>query len=344
MRLMSISSTYILSSIIVLIGVGLFSSFPVALAAGNQISLEDLGILQLAAHDFFNVDRGDRINANTATDFENGVLDLSTLFIDMKTGIPFSKETVAIGGEPRNRENIILFSVAIELGTDYKNYIDNDGFSIEQARQLVLNDYHSRLNVAYLNAFGESVPESIYGCVRPTENLALRTVHDFIPENILIDGNLVPTLSFLPPFNNGPLTSTQLAQPTSMLDGMFDMAFTEEINIHIPPSTNIIIPSLLEADQSFGTQFNTFFTFDFFLNELKDGSYDSNEQVMKQIRSLFAKGYGKGCTVGGEILPLDSIALILAGVQSSYWLIPLVLSILGSAVFVASKYDKLSLK
>jgi hypothetical protein len=332
------SSMYILSSIFVIMAIGLFSSFPVAQAAGNQISLEDLGILQLAAHDLFNVDRGDRINANTATDFENGLLDLSTLFIDMKTGIPFSKDTVAIGGEPRNRENIILFSVATEFGTDYKNYIDNDGFSKEQARLLVLNDYHSRLNIAFLNAFGETVPEPGYGCATKTENLAFRTVHDFLPENILINGNPEPTLSFLPPFNNGPLTSAQLAQLTSMLDGMFDTAFTEEILIHIPPSTVISIPSLLEADQSFGTQFNTFFTFDFFLNELKDGSYDSNEQVMKSIRNLFAKGYGKGCTVGGEILSVNTSSLLLAGIQTNLtWVISLVTIVTVIGIFVSRK-------
>jgi hypothetical protein len=338
---MNKSSICILSTIFVITVLGLFSSFPIALAAGNQISLEDLGMLQLAAHDFFNVDRGDRINAYTATDFENGKLDLSTLFIDMTTGTPFTKETVAIGGEPRNRENIILFSVATDLGTDYKNYIDNDGMSEAQARQLVLDDYHSRLNIAFLNAFGQIAPGPAYGCATMTENVALRTVHDFLPETILIDGNPIPTLSFLPPFSGGPLTPAQLAQPTSMLDGLFDTAFTEEIIINIPPNTVISIPSLLEADQTFGDQFNTDFSFDFFLTELADGSYDPGEYTMEHIKNLFAKGFGGGCYVGGESLPIDSITLMVGAVQSSVWLIPVVLSILGIAILVSSKSEKL---
>lgn len=333
---------YCLFGIFALIISGVFSNLPLAQASGNQISLEDLGMLQLAAHDFFNVDRGDRVNAYTATDFENGRLDLSTLFIDMTTGVPFSKDIVAIGGEPRNRENIILFSVATQLGTDYKNYIDNDGFSEEVALQLVLDDYHGKLNLAFLHAFGQSAPGPSYGCVTMTENLALRTVHDFLPETILIDGNPVPTLSFLPPFSGGPLTTVQLAQQTSMLDGFFDDAFTEEIIINIPPSTVISIPSLLEADQTFGDQFDTEFSFDFFLAELADGSYDSGEHSLQYIKNLFAKGYGDGCYVGGKIIQIDHTSLMVAGAQSLVWLAPVVLSILGIAIIVSSKSEKLS--
>ena len=341
---MNKASFYLLCSISGIMVFGLFSNIPAVSAAGNQISLEDLGVLQLAAHDFFNVDRGDRINANTATDFENGRLDLSTLFIDMTTRTPFPKEIVAIGGEPRNRENIILFSVATDLGTDYKNYIDNDGMSEAQARQLVLDDYHTRLNLAYSHAFGQTAPGGTYGCATMTENLALRTVHDFLPETILIDGNPVSTLSFIPPFNDGPLTPAQLAQPTSMLDGSFDLAFTQPILINIPPSTVISIPSLLEADQTFGDQFNTDFSFDFFLTELIDGSYDPGEHSMEYIKDLFAKGYGGGCFVGGKVLSIDSAVLMVGVAQSSTWIIPVALSILGIGMFVFSRYENLSLE
>ncbi len=41
--------------------------------------------------------------------------------------------------------------------------------------------------------------------------------------------------------------------------------------------------------------------------------------------------------VGGENLPIDSTALILAGAQSFSWMIPVVLSVLGIGLFVVSR-------
>jgi len=41
--------------------------------------------------------------------------------------------------------------------------------------------------------------------------------------------------------------------------------------------------------------------------------------------------------VGGEFLPIDSTALILAGAQSFSWMIPVVLSVLGIGLFVVSR-------
>ena len=180
-------SKYSVLSITVLILFSSSANFPSAEAAGNQITLGELGVLQLAAHDLFNVDRGDGINANTATDFENGKLDLSSLFIDMTDGTPFGLSDVALGGEPRNRENILLFSVASDIGQNYVDDILINGLSEQDARQNALNDYHTRFNSAYLSAFGESVPNPIDGCVTMTENLAFRTVHDFLPGHIRLD-------------------------------------------------------------------------------------------------------------------------------------------------------------
>ena len=352
-----ISRYFLFSSALALISIGGFSVFPSADAIGNQVTLEELGVLQLAAHDLFNVDRGDGVNANTATDFENGKLDLSTLFIDMTSGIPFSLSDIAKGGEPRNRENILLFSVASVIG---QNYVDdiNGGATPLEARQTALNDYHTQFNAAYLSAFGESIPSSQYGCVTMTENLAFRTVHDFLPGMIrmdtaadfgvidvnddefltIFDPTLPPPtgLGFTPPFDNaaqnanghtGPLTF-ELDQLSSDLNGDFDPEFNA-INIFIPPSTNIIV-DLEAADQSFGVQFGTDFSFDFFMNEIAStGSYESNYEVMNHIRNLIAKGYGQGCYVGGQMLPIEASSLILAGAQSTTWLIPVVLSAVG---------------
>jgi len=41
--------------------------------------------------------------------------------------------------------------------------------------------------------------------------------------------------------------------------------------------------------------------------------------------------------VGGEFLPIDSTALILAGAQTFSWMIPVVLSVLGIGLFVVSR-------
>ena len=359
---------------------GSFSSLPVAHAVGNQVTLEDLGVLQLAAHDLFNVDRGDGSSAAVATDFENGKLDLSTLFIDMKSPTleSFSNADIAKGGEPRNRENIILFSVASDIGQTYVDNILINGLSEPAARQIALDNYHMRFNEAYMNAFGESVPNPSKGCVTMTENLAFRTVHDFLPGHIrldtfpavppvpytpvidtnddlfltIFDPTLVPPLGlgFTPPFNDpsmnanghtGPLLFFELDQPTSELDGLFDIEFLN-INIFIPPSTFIEV-DLEAVDHSFGVQFNIdkyslpSDSFQHFLNELLDGSYDPNEDVMNEIRNLISKGYGNGCFVGGEIIPIDATSLILAGAKSFSWMIPLVLSGIGIGLFVVSR-------
>jgi len=323
---------------------GSFSSLPVAHALGNQITLEELGVLQLAAHDLFNVNRV------TEIDIENGKLDLSTLFTDMTNGMPFSLTDVAVGGEPRNRENILLFSIASDIGQNYVDDIMINGLTEQVARQNALNDYHARFNSAYLSAFGESVPNPINGCVTMTENLAFRTVHDFLPGEIFIDSNndmsldtLVLTLDFTPPFDDpgdnpfghtGPLTPVELLQLGSDLNGDFDTQFNN-IVIFIPPSTTIIV-DLEAADHSFGVQFLTDFSFQHFLDELVDGSYDPNEDVMNEIRHLIAKGYG-GCIVGGEIIPIETTALLLAGAQTFSWIIPVALSVLGIGLFVVSR-------
>jgi len=251
----------------------------------KRISLKDLGVLQLAAHDLFNVDRGDRMDAGTATDFENGELDLSTLFVDTTTGSsPFDIDTIKIGGEIRNRENIMLFSVASHLGEKYAGFIE-DGDSIDDAKEKTIMKYHKMLKKTYEKTFDEKFPEKRDGDVTFTENLAFRTVHDFLPGEILLDGISTPVLS-IPPLT--PLTKAELKQPSSPLDGTFDCEF-RHIEISHPGGPTIIV-DLLEADSSFADQFDTKFSFEFFLEELEDGEYDKKDKVMKQIRKLIGKG------------------------------------------------------
>ncbi len=44
--------------------------------------------------------------------------------------------------------------------------------------------------------------------------------------------------------------------------------------------------------------------------------------------------------VGGELLPIETTSLLLAGVQSFSWMIPVVLSVLGIGLFVVSRKSK----
>jgi len=239
--------------------------------SATSVTLKDLGVLQLAAHDLFLVDRTLEI------DHENGKLDLSTL-------LDHGDENITIGGEPRNRENIMLFTVASEFGEKYLKLLDKK--SPEDAKKDIIKKYHKQIKQSYKRAFGESLPEAMEGKVTFTENLALRTIHDLLPGNITVNKTVTPVLDVS--LHGKTLSKSELRQPSSKLDGQFDSEF-RNIRIVIPPNIDITI-DLLERDSSFAQQFETDFTFEHFLGEISDGSYDKEDQVMQQIRNLFAKG------------------------------------------------------
>ena len=252
-----------------------------ALDYKKHVTSEDLGILQLAAHDLFNVNRMSEIN------FENGKLDLSTLFVDtVNEDTPFDEDTIANGGEPRNRENIMLFTVASELGSTYVQLLADVGET--DAKQMVLELYHERLAASYQRTFDEPFPESAPGDATHQENLALRTIHDFLPGKIKFENRWISTLD---PFLNGKtLDEKELKQKSSKLDGKFDEEFLN-IMICFPPDFMICIDvNLLEADRSFGSQFGVAESFDDLLEELEDGLYDEDDRATFHIRNLMAKG------------------------------------------------------
>ena len=238
-----------------------------------RVTLEDLGVLQLVAHDLFNVNRGLEV------DFENGKLDLSTLF-------DHGDENIAIGGEFRNRENIMLFTVASEFGEIYLDFLDQKGINAKKARTMTIELYHQKIQQVYEQTFGESFPSPQEGVATMTENLALRTVHDLIPGKIKVDGKMTPVLDSS--LIGKKLSDSELMQLSSQLNGKLDHEL-RHIDIVID-GVVVLVVDLLEADISFGDQFSTDFSFEFFLDELKDGHYDSDEEVMDQIRNLIAKG------------------------------------------------------
>jgi len=255
----------------------------------KHITSEDLGVLQLAAHDLFNVNRCIGQPTCVVEDHENGLLDLSTLFEDTVLGGDFDDATIAIGGEPRNRENIMLFTVASELGEIYVDLRSNN-VPEDDAKNMVVQIYHEKLADTYQKTFAEEFPPRDDSSTSQTDldqqNLAFRTIHDFLPGKIKFNNKFVSTLD--PSLIEETLDKKELKQKSSKLDGKFDDEF-RNIKICIPNGPCIIV-DLLEADRSFGFQFGTEDSFDSFLEELEDGLYDEDDRVMIHIRTLIGKG------------------------------------------------------
>ncbi len=284
----SVISLMAVSSLVVL---GVFIAFTLEANAEpphKRVTLRDLGVAQLAAHDFFNVDRGNRTDADTATEREDGKLNLTTLFMDTITGEKFTDAEIALGGELRNRENIMLFTVASEYGERYLEL--KEEMSAKKAQKQVIKEFNAEIKEVYERMLDEPYPDKIKGKTEATatENLALRILHVLLPGKIMVDGKMVSTLD--PDLRGIKLTDEELEQLSKKLDGKFDQAFLNIVICFFNPPMCLDPISLLEADQSFGDQFDTEFTFDHFLDEVKDGSFDSDEDVTEQIRNLFAKG------------------------------------------------------
>jgi len=101
----------------------------------NTTKIINLGYLQLAAHDFFDMNRG------LETDNENGKLDLSTVLfnpvagqcnfkksLNMEEGcILYNAETIANGGEIRSVENIMISTASAEVGEIYLKFVEYYG-------------------------------------------------------------------------------------------------------------------------------------------------------------------------------------------------------------------------
>ncbi len=248
--------------------------FAFAAVAPIRLSYGDMGVLQLAAHDLFRVDRSLEVN------LENGKLDLSTIF-------DHGAENIAKGGEIRNSENIMVFTVAKRFADEYTRLVARK-VPPQQARALVISVYKAELQMAYSRLIpGEAVPTPKAGEVTMTEDLAFRIIHDLIPGTLRISGRNVAV--FDPSLKGIVLSKTDLRNLGATLNGQFDPELLN-IVVTIPPSTVFNI-NLLELDTTFATQFETDFTFESFLAEAADGRLNTNENVTKNIRSLFAKAF-----------------------------------------------------
>src|SRR2546425_7027854 len=241
---------------------------------GDRITLEDLGVLQLVSHDLYNTNR------QTGVDNEDVKLNLSTV-------LDYGQENIANGGEPRNSENILVHTVAVQLGETYLQFL-SQGKTPEEARDLTVQIYLAKVKSSYSNTFNEAFPQADPNAEDEsstlTGDLALRTVHSFLPGQIMVNGTSVPVLD--PSLHGMTLSDADMLQLSKPLDGTYDPAF-RHIIIFVPPN-NLFTIDLLQKDSSFAQQFHTEFTLEHFLDEIRDGKFDATDDVMKVIRDDIA--------------------------------------------------------
>ena len=260
---------------------------------GRTTSLEALGILQVAAHDLYHFDRC-MDDIGCATENEDGKLNLSTLFeIKIADCTAFTGEctrfnNVAIrnGGEPRNSDSILIFTVASELGEKYLELRDKHGEEI--AYEKILEIYHKKVKIAFQQTFNQPFPDPQPGILDNNHNLALRSGHDFLPGIVKFNGEQV-SIIFIPAGEK--FSKSELKQRSSPLDGQFDDLWNGCFPPILTTSCTIGTIPLLFFDQTFGFDHTDGeFTFDEFMVETSDGRYDSHEEVTKLIIEQFAIG------------------------------------------------------
>jgi len=268
----------------------------------HTTDLIHLGYLQLAAHDFFNMDR------EKEKDSENGLLDLSTVLFEPKAGkCDFEKSLqhrascalyddsdIANGGEIRSVENIMISTASAEVGEKYLELVEEYGE--QKAYEETLTFYHEQIKKAYEESFHLEFPEPQEGEVTNLHNLALRAGHDFLPAEIKFNGELTSIFAILP--LEEKLSKQEKRQQSSPVDGVFDIEFTGINFCPVFPFFCIEV-DLLAADRSFGEDFAEEFddgskleagTFDEFMSQLEDGHFDKADRVSELLDQLFSRG------------------------------------------------------
>ncbi len=260
----------------------------------NTTKIIHLGYLQLAAHDFFDMNR------DKEKDNENGKLDLSTVLFNPKAGkCDFEKSlkhkascalyddsVIANGGEIRSVENIMISTASAEVGEKYLQLVEEYGE--KKAYEKTVTFYHEQIKKAYEESFDLDFPQPQDGEVTNLHNLAIRTGHDFLPAEIKFNGVLT-SLFVIDPLGD-KLSEKEKKQPSSPVDGVFDEEFTG-IDFCPIPDIFCIQVDLLEADQSFGEQFGLGAdTFDELMAELEDGEFDKTDKVSILLDEAFAIG------------------------------------------------------
>jgi len=289
----------------------------------NTTKIIHLGFLQLAAHDFFNMNRcldpepEDKLEYPfdnftfkpdcEVIDSENGKLDLSTVLFnpkgetcDFKKSLNpneedcdlYSPEEIANGGELRSVENIMISTAGALVGEKYLKLVDKHGE--EKAYKKTLKYYHKQLKKAYEESFHLKFPKPKAGEVTNLHNLAVRAGHDFLPATIKFNGMPGTSIFMIDPLGE-KLSKKEKRQQSSPVDGKFDIEFTG-INFCPIPDIFCIEVDLLVADQSFGKQFGLMppdmdeDTFDDLMDELKDGEFNKKDKVSILLKEAFSRG------------------------------------------------------
>jgi len=263
----------------------------------NTTKIIHLGYLQLAAHDFFDMNR------DKEKDNENGKLDLSTVLFNPKAGkCDFEKSLkhrascalyddsdIANGGEKRSIENIMISTAGAEVGEKYLQLVEEYGE--KKAYGKIIEFYHEQIKKAYEESFDLDFPKPAKGEVTNLHNLALRTGHDFLPAEIKFNGELTSIFDINP--LGEKLSEKEKRQQSSPVDGLFDEEFLE---IEFCPAPGFcIIVNLLDADRSFGTHFGFDdgtdpLRFDDFMEELEDGKFDTTDEISILLEEAFSRG------------------------------------------------------
>lgn len=82
----------------------------------------------------------------------------------------------------------MLFTVASEFGQIYLDFLV--AFDEDVAKEKTVKVFHQRLHETYERTFDESFPSPKEGDVTIAENLALRTIHNFLPGHIKVVGKM----------------------------------------------------------------------------------------------------------------------------------------------------------
>jgi len=293
-----LSVVKLMSLCILATGLAGFSNEAFAIDDSNTTRIINLGYLQLAAHDFFDMNR------TIEVDNENGLLDASTVLFNPHQDLcdfeksfneedgcaMYDDETIANGGEIRSVENIMIATASAEVGEKYLELIEE--FKPTKAYLKTVEFYHEQIRIAYEESFGLKFPKAQSGQTTNMHNLALRAGHDFLPAEIVFNGE-VTSLFAINPLGE-KLSEEEKNQPSAPIDGVFEVEFTGIDFCPVPPFFCIQV-DLLEADQSFGGQFGLGEdTFDEFMAELEDGEFDEEDEVSKLLIEAFGMGINFG--------------------------------------------------
>jgi len=183
----------------------------------------------------------------------------------------------------------MISTAAADVGEKYLKL--KEEYGEKKAYKKVLKYYHKQLEIAYEESFHLKFPSPKKGEVTNLHNLAVRTGHDFLPAEIIFNGDLTKSLFAINPLGE-KLSEEEKKQPSSPVDGTFDIEFTG-IEFCPIPGIFCIKVDLLAADQDFGMEFADVSlglgpdTFDDMMLELEDGEFNIKCSVHRGTRLFF---------------------------------------------------------